>query len=111
MLPRKVGGESGKVHSTVRERWARKDPGLVAGMAEIASLAEKAQAALLAGEPLQMGPLMERNFAIRRSLYGDEVVGAKNIAAVELAKRCGMSAKFTGSGGALVCLRDGSVDR
>jgi hypothetical protein len=33
------------------------------------------------------------------------VVGEKNIMAIELANDLGLAAKFTGSGGALVCLR------
>jgi hypothetical protein len=45
------------------------------------------------------------NFAMRRKLYGDAVVGAENIAMIDIAKEHGLSAKFTGSGGALVCMR------
>ena len=45
------------------------------------------------------------NFAMRRKLYGDAVVGAENIAMIDIAKVHGLSAKFTGSGGALVCMR------
>jgi hypothetical protein len=42
-------------------------------------------------------------------MYGDNVVGEKNIRMAELARSFGLSAKFTGSGGALICLRfDGS---
>jgi hypothetical protein len=48
---------------------------------------------------------MELNFAGRRRMYGDGPVGALNIRMVEVAASFGLSAKFTGSGGALVCLR------
>ena len=48
---------------------------------------------------------METNFATRRALYGDGPVGQLNIAMIELANTLQLSAKFTGSGGALVCLR------
>ena len=54
---------------------------------------------------VELAILMERNFTTRRALYGDEVVGPLNIRMVQLAKDCGLSAKFTGSGGALLCLR------
>ena len=36
---------------------------------------------------------------------GDAVVGTRNISMVELAGSFGLSAKFTGSGGAILCLR------
>eukprot|EP01035_Chromulina_nebulosa_P017980 gene17980-23612_t len=76
-----AGGESGKVHSTVKERWNKKDIELINGM-----------------------NTLDQNFSIRRHLYGDNVVGYKNILAVNLATRYGLSAKFTGSGGALLCI-------
>ena len=37
---------SGKVHSTVKERWAQRDPSLVAGMQKLGSLADAAVACL-----------------------------------------------------------------
>ena len=101
----KVGGDSGGVHSTVKDRWARRDPELVAGMRALGGYADEAQAALKAGNVTQIAALVRQNFAMRRRLYGDDVVGPKNIAMVDLALTLGLSAKFTGSGGALVCLR------
>ena len=38
-----IAGESGKVHSTVRGRWDNKDPELIQGMNELASIADKGQ--------------------------------------------------------------------
>jgi len=56
-----------------------------------------------------LAALVEQNFAMRRTLYGDSVVGSLNIRMVQLAQDYGLSAKFTGSGGALLCLKsDGS---
>ena len=37
-----AAGESGKVHSTVKERWLQRDPELVDGMLFLASLADRA---------------------------------------------------------------------
>ena len=54
---------------------------------------------------IALGELMSTNFATRRELYGDGPVGALNIAMVELAHTLQLTAKFTGSGGALVCVR------
>ena len=124
-----VGGDSGKVHSTVRERWAARDPVLVSGMQGLAALADRARDVLLEqlSTPPQTPPqtppppphaacaeafvqeiasLMRENFATRRSLYGDSVVGRGNIDMILRAQQeLGLSCKFTGSGGALVCCR------
>jgi glucuronokinase len=52
--------------------------------------------------------LMNRNFDIRRRLYGDSAVGEINLAMVNTARRCGAGAKLAGSGGAvLVCITGG----
>jgi len=101
----KVGGESGKVHSTVKERWAMGDPELRAGMKELGELADSGVECLKKCDFSGLAALMDRNFAIRRKLYGDDVVGALNIEASKVASSFGLSAKFTGSGGAFVCCK------
>ncbi len=93
------------MHSSVRERWDRQEPELVAGMRELGELAELATISLLHQDFESLLKYMNRNFAIRRNLYGDQVVGLSNIKMIELAVSCGMGAKFTGSGGAVVCMR------
>jgi glucuronokinase len=104
-----TGGDSGAVHNTVRARWEHQDPELVEGMTFLGSLADKAVECLQERRYADLAALMEQNFATRLRLYGPAVVGAKNVAMINLAKDLGLSAKFTGSGGALVCLRtDGS---
>lgn len=55
----------------------------------------------------QIASLLEANFAMRRRLYGDAVVGEKNIQMVQRLQELGMKAKFTGSGGAMICMRSG----
>lgn len=100
-----IGGDSGKVHSTVKDRWAARDPLLVLGMQTLGGYADQARDCLLSGDIPGLASLMEQNFAMRRALYGDAVVGARNIDMVSVAKTYGLSAKFTGSGGALLCLR------
>ena len=100
-----VGGDSGTVHSTVKERWEQQDPELVRCMLQLGAYADQSVAALQTGDHAGLGALMNANFAMRRHIYGDEVVGAKNIAVIEQVKLFGMAAKFTGSGGAILCLR------
>eukprot|EP01041_Mallomonas_annulata_P001241 gene1241-2408_t len=100
------GGESGKVHSTVKERWARKDPELSQGMVTLGELADAAVQCLETRDVAGLAILVDKNFALRRQLYGDAVVGHKNIAVAELIhQKLNMSAKFTGSGGAFLLVR------
>ena len=97
-------GDSGAVHSTVKERWINRDPSLVQGMQTLGSYADRGRDALALQNYDELGRLMDLNFQMRRQLYGDDVVGAGNIAAVNLANDLGFAAKFTGSGGAILCL-------
>lgn len=102
-----TGGDSGKVHSTVRSRWEAQDKELLEGMKELGMYATQCQTILQSASPnfSQLAQLMDCNFAMRRRLYGDDVVGCSNIAVHAIANKMGMGAKFTGSGGAFVCLR------
>ncbi len=50
--------------------------------------------------------LFARNFNARRGLFGDGALGRDNIRMVEIARECGASAKFPGSGGAVVGVVD-----
>ncbi len=50
---------------------------------------------------------MDRNFDLRRRMFGDRVLGEQNLRMIELARSLGCAAKFTGSGGAaLILCRD-----
>lgn len=98
------GSDSGKVHSTVKMRYLNGDIDVINGMKEIGNLADEAKECLLTRNLVRLGELMNRNFQLRRQLYSDEVVGKKNVKIHELANRLGFAAKFTGSGGAFLCL-------
>lgn len=100
-----IGGDSGKVHSTVKERWNSGDFEVIDGMKTLAAYAEEAKYCLFNRNYLRLAALMKLNFATRRKLYGDSVVGAKNLEVALLADELGFSAKFSGSGGAILCLR------
>ncbi len=95
------------MHSTVKQRWIDRDPQLIQGMQTLGSYADAAKECVLTQTYEKLADLMDANFAMRRQLYGDEVVGKKNILVAELAQQYDMSAKFSGSGGALLCLRRG----
>ncbi|XP_019161721.1 PREDICTED: glucuronokinase 1 isoform X2 [Ipomoea nil] len=94
--------DSGKVHSTVRQRWLDDDKFIISSMEEVAKLAVQGQKALLGKDYVTFAELMNRNFDLRRQMFGDECLGALNIEMVEVARRVGAASKFTGSGGAVV---------
>lgn len=94
--------DSGKVHSTVKQRWLQGDPQIRRGMEEVASLAEEGRVALESRQYSRLAELMNRNFDLRRSMFGDEVLGDMNLQMINLARSHRCAAKFTGSGGAIV---------
>ncbi|NUQ00690.1 MAG: hypothetical protein HUU35_12635, partial [Armatimonadetes bacterium] len=98
--------DSGRIHSPVRVRWERGDTEVIEAMTQFAGFAEECRAALERHDIAQVNALMNANFDLRRRLYGDDVIGAANVRMVELARSHGASAKFSGSGGAIVGLYD-----
>lgn len=94
--------DSGKVHSTVRQRWLNGDEFIISSMQEVANLAKEGRIALLEKDYSKLAKLMNRNFDLRRSMFGDDALGAINIKMVEVARKVGAASKFTGSGGAVV---------
>nr|XP_010922449.1 glucuronokinase 1 isoform X1 [Elaeis guineensis] len=94
--------DSGKVHSTVRQRWLEGDEFIISSMEEVAKLALEGRKALLEKNYTELADLMNRNFELRRKMFGDGVLGSLNIQMVEVARSVGAASKFTGSGGAVV---------
>ncbi|XP_008783619.2 glucuronokinase 1-like isoform X2 [Phoenix dactylifera] len=94
--------DSGKVHSTVRQRWLEGDEFIISSMEEVAELALEGRKALLEKDYAELADLMNRNFELRRKMFGDDVLGSLNIQMVEVARSVGAASKFTGSGGAVV---------
>ena len=68
-------------------------------MREKARLVDEATDCLLAGRKAELGPIMSRDFDLRRSVYN---LSPENIKMIEIARGLGTHAKFTGSGGAAV---------
>jgi glucuronokinase len=58
-----TGGESGKVHSTVKDRWAQQEPELVEGMRTLGELADAARECLQKGDAVGLAQLMEREYS------------------------------------------------
>ncbi|CAA3014315.1 glucuronokinase 1-like [Olea europaea subsp. europaea] len=94
--------DSGKVHSTVRQKWLDGDKFIISSMEEVANIPLEGHTALLEKDYTKLANLMNRNFDLRRQMFGDDALGALNIEMVEVARRVGAASKFTGSGGAVV---------
>jgi glucuronokinase len=90
---------SDKFHNSIRERFDMGDKKVVAAMAYWARLTDKAKAQLENGSPHELGQLLDANFNKRRGIYR---ISRDNICMVDCARAQGASAKFTGSGGAIV---------
>jgi glucuronokinase len=86
-------------HNNIRARWDRGEPEVVEAMRQWAGLAEQVRALLLAGRKDDIAPLLNQNFDLRRTIYK---ISAGNLQMVDTARSVGASAKFTGSGGAIV---------
>jgi glucuronokinase len=86
-------------HNDIRERYNRGEEKVVRAMERFGNLAEKARSALLERDHTLLARLMNENFDTRRSIY--ELPKAQ-IEMVELARSVGASAKFAGSGGAII---------
>jgi glucuronokinase len=86
-------------HNDIRGRWNRGEREIVSAMYHWAGLAQRVRDLLVAGRGNEIGPLLNENFDLRRRLYR---LSPGNLEMVEAARDCGASAKFTGSGGAIV---------
>jgi glucuronokinase len=86
-------------HNDIRGRFHRGEPAVVKAMERCAALAAEARAALLRGDTIRFGQCIDENFEQRRSIYK---LPARQVEMVEIARRCGASAHFAGSGGAIV---------
>ncbi len=87
------------VHNDLRARYDYKEPDVLKAMKEWADLSEQVKECLNAGEKCKLAALLNRNFDLRKSLIK---ISKENIDMVETARSIGASAKFTGSGGAVI---------
>jgi len=99
--------ESGQVHAPVRRRWERGDPEVRRVMHAIAECAELGLQALRQKNLAELGRLMDRNFDLRRRLWGETGLEKHNIRLVEIARAAGFRAKLPGSGGSALIMLEG----
>ena len=91
--------QSAVFHNNIRDRFDRGEREVVDAMRFWADLTDQVRDKLLAGERDAIGPLLNANFDKRREIYR---LSDRNIRMVETARSVGASAKFSGSGGAIV---------
>jgi len=90
---------SGKVLNTVRARWEKKDPEVIATLNRIAEIAQEGRDAVVNRDFGKLHELMNENFDCRAKIMD---ISELNWALINTARRCGASAKFTGSGGSII---------
>lgn len=90
---------SERVHNPLRVRFEQGDPVVLDAMKKFADLAERTRELLLAGRGAEIGPLLNANFDLRTTIME---IAPRNRAMVETARAAGASAKFAGSGGAII---------
>lgn len=93
-------------HGPLGDRYRRGDPAVHAAMQRFAELAAEARAALVARQPEKLKSLMDANFDLRRTIMD---LAPGHIRMVETARSTGASAKFAGSGGAIIGTYEGDA--
>ena len=91
--------QSDVFHNDLRARFERGDPATLEAMRYWADLTDQAKAAIEKKRYEVLAALLNANFDRRAALCK---IGAGNLRMVEAARSVGASAKFTGSGGAIV---------
>jgi len=91
--------ESGKAHKKVKRLFQENNADVHAAMREFADIAQQGREAILSGAFDKLPPLVNANFDLRDRIFN---VAEENRRMVMTARKSGASAKFAGSGGAIV---------
>ncbi|MGD9200948.1 MAG: GHMP kinase [Chitinispirillia bacterium] len=86
-------------HNDIRGRFDRGEIKVVEAMNGFASIAYQGRKAIIDQDHKTLFDLINKNFALRKTIYS---LAQWQINMVETAHQCGASAKFAGSGGAIV---------
>jgi glucuronokinase len=86
-------------HNDIRGRFNRGEAAVVEAMKFWADLTDRVKDCLLRNDWSRIAALLDQNFNKRREIYN---ISEGNLRMVEIARSTGASAKFTGSGGAIV---------
>ena len=91
-------------HNNLAERYAAKDTSVLDAIEQLKTLTDQCWANLQQGDQ-NIGVLLNKNFDIRKKLV---TVSKGNLEMIEAVRVVGASAKFTGSGGAIIGTYDGN---
>ena len=91
--------ESGEAHKEVKRLFEAKNTDVLSAMSEFADIAQQGRDAIVSGKPEKLPALVNANFDLRDSIFH---VAEENRRMVMTARKSGASAKFAGSGGAIV---------
>ncbi|MCB9233049.1 MAG: GHMP kinase [Bacteroidia bacterium] len=91
-------------HADLRERFEQGQGGVRQAMHGFAQLTDQAMGLMRQGRGREIGPLLDQNFELRKTIMA---LNPRDVRMVELARGCGVSAKFTGSGGAIIGTYEG----
>ena len=92
---------SGVVHSDLRERYARGERRVTEALAELAGLARRARAAVLAGDRHELARCADGSFDARATMLE---LDPRHVEMISVARAAGAGANYAGSGGAIVCV-------
>ncbi|MBD3420550.1 MAG: GHMP kinase [Chitinivibrionales bacterium] len=87
------------VHNNLRERFVRREQPVLDAIEKWAGLTEQVKEALAKSKTDTISDLLNENFDIRNNLMR---ISDDNLHMVQTARQVGASAKFTGSGGAII---------
>lgn len=92
-------------HRNLRSLFNAGDPAVLAAMRKFAEITDRGRAALMNGDWDELNTVINANFDLRRTIMN---IAPENLRMVEVARSTGASAKFAGSGGAILGLyKDG----
>ena len=94
-----LGEGSEVIHNNVRQRWLDGETKVIEAMHGFAALAQEARELILSGRGMEIGPLMDKNFELRKSIFR---LDPRNVELVDVARSVGAHGKYAGSGGAIV---------
>lgn len=94
-----LGKVSGVVFNDVKARFEEGDPRVVDTLAEIGEVAADGKKAIMEGDHQTLAKLINRNFDLRAKIFS---ISDSNYELIKSARKCGASAKFTGSGGSII---------
>ncbi|MEM8872844.1 MAG: GHMP kinase [Planctomycetota bacterium] len=86
-------------HRNLRAAWEAGEKDVVQAMTDLRDLTDRGRAALLAGDVDELHEVTNANFDIRKKIMS---IAPENQRMIDTARAAGVSAKFAGSGGAIV---------